>query len=217
MIMDFNNFVDYNSFVLQLEVFLKNKDLLKQVAFDIYDYNNDSKISEMDLFKMFQFFSKGQHQEIFESTFQQDFCEIIKYLSQKEVAFEASGRFNGKNRNGSRATEAGDNLRHKYFRNVNVDEGTTFENKKKKLFQSMYKIKKLSESGGNWNQQINMLHKMENSVSSDEDEDEKDKEENDFFGHTNYYFTHVNKRRAEDRSRGGNRQADFTRQVDKHR
>ena len=67
------------------------------------------------------------------------------------MAFEASGRFNGKNRNGSRAPETGDNLRHKYFRNVNVDEGTTFENKKKKLFQSMYKIKKLSESGGNWN------------------------------------------------------------------
>ena len=78
----------------------------------------------------------------------------------------------------------------------------------------MYKIKKLAESGVNWNTQINMLHRMENSISSDEDEDEKDKEENDFFGHTNYYFTHVSKNRG-DRSRGGNRQTDFSGQIDK--
>ena len=47
---------------------------------------------------------------------------------------ETSSRFNGKNTHAKTSNEGCDNLRQKYFRNVNLDEGTTFENKKKKLF-----------------------------------------------------------------------------------
>jgi len=32
---------------------------LRLVAFDVYDFNNDGKISDIDLFKIFSFFSKG--------------------------------------------------------------------------------------------------------------------------------------------------------------
>jgi Ca2+-binding EF-hand superfamily protein len=53
MIIDFGNPVDFISYITQVENFLKNKDLLKQVAFDIYDFNNDGKVSDMDLFKLF--------------------------------------------------------------------------------------------------------------------------------------------------------------------
>lgn len=64
-----------------MEILLKNKETLKQVAFDIYDFNNDSKISEIDLFKTFQAFQKTP--VIFEDAFQQDLCVLTKEIKLK--------------------------------------------------------------------------------------------------------------------------------------
>ena len=46
------------------------------------------------------------------------------------------------------------NLRSKYFRNVNDVDNGKFEHKRQKVFKSMYKIKKMAESGVNWGSQI---------------------------------------------------------------
>ena len=48
---------------------MKNKDLLYQIGFDMFDAGNDDFITEMDLFKVFQFFgSQSNTSELFEIT-----------------------------------------------------------------------------------------------------------------------------------------------------
>ena len=44
--------IDHNEFVRQISVFLAQRDRLTQLAFDLYDANNDDKITECDLFKL---------------------------------------------------------------------------------------------------------------------------------------------------------------------
>ena len=58
---DFTIGVDYETYQLKLEQIFNNKTVLMQLAFDFYDCNNDEKVSEIDLFKVFQFF--GQQKE----------------------------------------------------------------------------------------------------------------------------------------------------------
>ena len=67
MIIEFNNPVDFTSYISQIENFLKSKEVLRQVAFDAFDFNNDGKLSDIDLFKIFSFFDKEKEsREIFE-------------------------------------------------------------------------------------------------------------------------------------------------------
>ena len=88
MVLDFNTPIDFSTYVNQIENFIKNKELLRQVSFDIYDFNNDSKISEIDLFKLFQFFDKTG-QDTFEKAFQKDLMAIIKHLQTKRLALHS--------------------------------------------------------------------------------------------------------------------------------
>jgi len=39
---------------------MKNRELLKQLAFDIFDVNNDNRISEGDIFRIFKSFNAGE-------------------------------------------------------------------------------------------------------------------------------------------------------------
>jgi len=50
---DFTIGVDYETYQLKLEQIFNNKTVLMQLAFDFYDCNNDEKVSEIDLFKVF--------------------------------------------------------------------------------------------------------------------------------------------------------------------
>lgn len=56
LIFDFSTPVDFHSFMSQVENFLKSKELMTQLAFDLYDQNNDNRISENDLFRIFRLF-----------------------------------------------------------------------------------------------------------------------------------------------------------------
>ena len=50
-LIDFNGPVDFHNFCYQIELVLKDRNLLLQAAYDSFDLNNDNKISELDLFK----------------------------------------------------------------------------------------------------------------------------------------------------------------------
>ncbi len=39
---------------------MKTRELLRQVAFDVYDFNNDNKISEGDCFRIFKAFNADE-------------------------------------------------------------------------------------------------------------------------------------------------------------
>jgi len=47
----------------QVENFLKSKELMTQLAFDLYDQNNDNRISENDLFRIFRLFEVSSPDE----------------------------------------------------------------------------------------------------------------------------------------------------------
>ena len=53
-----------------------------QVAFDIFDANQDEKITELDLFKTTYMFNKGNNKSEFETIFYQDICQITKELTK---------------------------------------------------------------------------------------------------------------------------------------
>ena len=50
------------------------------MAFDIFDVNNDEKISELDLYKVFSNFEK-MNRSLFESVMHQDICTMMKLMS----------------------------------------------------------------------------------------------------------------------------------------
>eukprot|EP00347_Sterkiella_histriomuscorum_P015607 403356388 len=187
MIFDFTNPIDFTNFIQQCENFLKNKEVLKLITFDIFDFNNDGKISELDMFKVFQFFSKGQSQKLFENTFQLDLITTCKALSAKKISKE--NQINSKDSNhGQDQKRKSADSRGQYFRNYNNYQDTHFENKRKRLFQSMYKIKKLTQAGPNWGLQLLQLQKEIEQGDNSSDDEQMRKEENDMFGPSNYYY-----------------------------
>ena len=56
--LDFTIGVDFETYQVKLESIFNNKSVLIQLAFDFYDCNNDEKITEMDLYKVLQFYGK---------------------------------------------------------------------------------------------------------------------------------------------------------------
>ena len=164
MIFDFTNPIDFQSFVSQIESFLKNKDVLKQVAFDVFDFNNDGKITDIDLFKVFSYFSKGSYQQMFETALQMDLILLTKEILVKKSAREEQEEEQHMGYPGEKAYDKYMGLdripsevqRRRYFRNVNVTD-YQFESKRKQLFNPMYKIKKMVESGPHWGAKILQL------------------------------------------------------------
>jgi len=51
--LDFTNGVDFDAYQKMVEQLFYNKAVFYQLAFDFYDCNNDDKISEIDLYKVF--------------------------------------------------------------------------------------------------------------------------------------------------------------------
>ena len=50
------------------------------MAFDLFDTNNDDKISELDLYKIFSNFEK-MNRSLFETVMHQDICTMMKLMS----------------------------------------------------------------------------------------------------------------------------------------
>jgi Ca2+-binding EF-hand superfamily protein len=98
LIFDFSTPVDFQSFMSQVETFLKSKELMTQLAFDLYDYNNDGRISENDLFRIFRYFEvssfddlgitrlQNNPQIVFEKAFQRDLCTMVKFMQSRRQA-----------------------------------------------------------------------------------------------------------------------------------
>lgn len=65
---------------------------MKQVTFDVFDYNNDGKVSNLDLFKFFSFYDK----DTFEKAFQKDIVLILKLMHVKnKIILEKQNDRNG--------------------------------------------------------------------------------------------------------------------------
>lgn len=43
--------MDYQKYQNNIEILAKDRDMLMQLAFDLFDTNNDNKISQLDIFK----------------------------------------------------------------------------------------------------------------------------------------------------------------------
>lgn len=67
-----------------MDAFIKNRELLNQIGFDVYDCNGDGKISEMDLFKIFSYFDKNNY-EVFEKAIYKDLCLLVKNIKTKQL------------------------------------------------------------------------------------------------------------------------------------
>jgi Ca2+-binding EF-hand superfamily protein len=52
------------------------------VAFDIFDSNQDDKITELDLFKITYQFNNGSFEKEFEKIFHDDICQITKEFNK---------------------------------------------------------------------------------------------------------------------------------------
>ncbi|CDW89633.1 UNKNOWN [Stylonychia lemnae] len=173
MIMDFTNPIDYASFLQQLEQFLKNKDLLRLVAFDIYDFNNDGKISDIDLFKIFSFFSKGQNQLIFEQAFQTDLCAISKLVQAKKLLKENGGVLDPRE-----TVHSSPVLVKKY------------QQKQRNSEDIQLRIKKVTQQTSEIG--INMFNQRRViEDNSDDDDGKTEKDEQDFFGPSNHFYRHM--------------------------
>ena len=70
----------------------------------MFDSNNDGRISEIDLFKLFACFDKGGAQEVFEVAFQRDLMVIVRHMQAKKEQKEHRERMQ-------------ESLRGYYFRN----------------------------------------------------------------------------------------------------
>ena len=142
----------------QMEGFMKSKELMTQLAFDLYDFNNDNRISENDLFRIFRSFDVGlpsgledayanAPQAVFEKALQRDLVVMIKFMQSRKLAkaqLETNKLLKAQQSSSDNQILAkGVDLdpATKYFRNQNVSD-VEFDAKKKKIFQALYDIKK---------------------------------------------------------------------------
>ena len=76
--LDFNGPVGLAEYQSQIESIIKERTLLLQIAFDIFDSNNDDKISELDLFKALYNYSHGPNSTEIEKVFLRDICQMCR-------------------------------------------------------------------------------------------------------------------------------------------
>ena len=60
---------------------MRDQSFLKQIAFDIFDSNNDGRISHLDIYKVFHKFNQGPTEEKFADIFYQDMCQLSRKIS----------------------------------------------------------------------------------------------------------------------------------------
>lgn len=79
-LLEFSTPIDADQYIRQVCSILLNRTLLLQIAFDFYDAANDDIISELDLFKIFQFYGATQqgYIELFERVLKLDVTTMTK-------------------------------------------------------------------------------------------------------------------------------------------
>ena len=80
-ILDYTRAVDFGSYQAQVEMIVKDRNFMLQLAFDAFDANDDRKISQLDLFKTFKQFQKGAMANRFGEIFYHDVCQMSKKIS----------------------------------------------------------------------------------------------------------------------------------------
>ena len=60
---------------------IKDRNFLLQLAFDLFDANDDKKISQLDLFKIFNQFKSGNMSDKFGEVLYNDICSMSKKLT----------------------------------------------------------------------------------------------------------------------------------------
>lgn len=75
----------FSTFCHQIELILKDRNLLLQATFDSFDFNNDNKISELDLFKFILQSEKSypiKGSKYYTEMLLKDICQMRNLLSQ---------------------------------------------------------------------------------------------------------------------------------------
>ena len=81
-----NGQVDFEQYQKQIIQILidPDRDVLYQLGFDFFDCSNDDKISEYDLYKVFQYFSQSDaHTHLFQDTLHYDLTTMLKIIEWK--------------------------------------------------------------------------------------------------------------------------------------
>ena len=134
IVLDFTRAVDYSSFTNQVQLILKDRGFLLQVAFDLFDSNNDKKVSELDLFKVLYQFKQSPCNDRFIEIMYPDILCMSKRINQfltlkKDALLDENG---GDQFFVKRMTD---------FRNLQVLD-KNFVNMKEKALQPVFEFKK---------------------------------------------------------------------------
>ena len=82
LLQGFQNPVDFDSYIEMIEKLLNfDKDRLMKIAFDVYDYNQDKLICELDSYTNMKNFADDD--EVYVQAFSYDLCLIGEALDQK--------------------------------------------------------------------------------------------------------------------------------------
>ena len=74
--------LDYNGWIDLLEDLLNFKsEILKRAIFNVYDYNEDKSICNLDLFAIMQLYENDE--EVFINSISHDLCKIVEGLYKK--------------------------------------------------------------------------------------------------------------------------------------
>lgn len=144
IILTFSAPVDFNEFKNQVEQLLKDRSLLLQIAFDIFDSNNDEKISEMDLFKVLYTLTKlsetarKQFDDKFSQDMYSDVCLITKQFKKNRFVKQLMLMQQNKN-------DEGHVERMMYFRNLQLLD-KNFDRKKEKVLWPIFEFRQQSNS-----------------------------------------------------------------------
>jgi hypothetical protein len=74
--LDFTQAVTSATYIDQIIQILKERTLMNQMVFDIFDTNNDDKISQLDVYKLVRVFNCGPCDHKFENVLYPDIVQV---------------------------------------------------------------------------------------------------------------------------------------------
>lgn len=89
LVFDWSQPMEWTRFSQELANLIENFDMLTEVCFDMFDTNNDSKISEMDVMKVVQTFDRGPARERFGEVLYADIVQIQRRLLKQYELHDA--------------------------------------------------------------------------------------------------------------------------------
>lgn len=93
---NFNEIIDFPKFLEQLEIMLSDSNYLLRLSFELFDTNNDEKISELDLYKVITNFKTDSSEFMFMDILYPDIVTLKSKLSKfSEHKFQELVKENG--------------------------------------------------------------------------------------------------------------------------